>query len=105
MHIWLRLAAHEVGHLAHAQKFGSLIIYLWIFIYQYLLHGHDKAPLEIEADKGSRTYTLFYNFICRNYGRGKLETLLTEKEREEIKINKVNEWWSEFKNQNEASVI
>lgn len=100
---WLRLAAHEVGHLAHAQKFGSLFIYLWVFIYQYLLHGHDKAPLEIEADQGSSSYSHFNNFINRTYGREKLIQLITDKTAEEKKIDKLNNWWSEFKIQSEAS--
>jgi len=56
---WLRMSAHEVGHLIHAQRYGSIIIYLFVFAYQYLRYGHDAAPLELEAEYGNRTLAEF----------------------------------------------
>ncbi|HEY0978507.1 MAG TPA: hypothetical protein VGE21_13625 [Flavobacteriales bacterium] len=60
---WLRLLAHEVGHLPQAERFGrhatGIARYLAAFTWQYgsralLLRKevHDGAPLEIEADLG-----------------------------------------------------
>ena len=101
--VWLRLAAHEVGHLSHAYKFKFLVIYLWIFLYQYIMHGHDKAPLEIEADLGSKNYSKFSNFLNRRYGQKCLETLISSESAADKKIAQLNTWWSEFKSQSEAS--
>lgn len=60
---WIRLLAHEVGHLPQAERFGlhaaGVARYLAAFTWQYgsralLLRKdvHDGAPLEIEADLG-----------------------------------------------------
>lgn len=105
LHIWLRLAAHEVGHLEHARKYGSLLVYLIIFIYQYLIHGHDKAPLEKEADKGSQVYGQFNYFINRCIGSRSLENLLCSEVTPEEKIDMINQWWLKFNNQTSASLI
>jgi len=51
---WLRLSAHEAGHLNHAVRFKFFIMYLIIFVVQYVRYGHDAAPLEIEADEGTK---------------------------------------------------
>ena len=57
--VWLGMSAHEVGHLEHARRYGSLIVYLIAFIAQYMRYGHDAAPLEIEAERGRQTYHRF----------------------------------------------
>lgn len=97
LHTWLRLAAHEVGHLAHAQRFGSFIIYLWVFIYQYLLHGHDKAPLEIEAESGRKTYIYFNSYLMKAQGNSISDLLSNNNETNTIKI--INQYWSNFQSQ------
>ncbi|MBQ7489018.1 MAG: hypothetical protein IJT51_00675 [Bacteroidales bacterium] len=49
---WLKLSAHEVGHLPQIDKKGGLLLYSLSFLGEYLCSGHDDAPSEIEADKG-----------------------------------------------------
>jgi predicted dehydrogenase len=92
---WLRLASHEVSHIAHGRRFGSIIIYLIVFLYQYTLHGHDKAPLEIEADAGTSVYDRFSTYMKVNRGITIPELILSDSSEEE-KIAVIKESWEEF---------
>ncbi len=66
---WLLLMAHEVGHVRQAQDFGSDVwgrtrFALWAsvqYVGSFLRHGrhaHDRAPFEVEAERGRRTLAL-----------------------------------------------
>ena len=96
LNTWLRLTAHEVGHLGHALKYKSLPIYLIVFTYQYLLYGHDKAPLEIEADVGRHNYVAFKNYLSNENSPSSLEDLLRSDSDEALKIQILNIWWAAY---------
>ncbi len=99
---WLRLASHEVSHVAHARRFGSIILYLIIFIYQYARYGHDKAPLEIEADAGTILYDRFSNHIKAYAGRTIPQIIMSDSSEEE-KIECIREYWSTFSSKQATS--
>lgn len=65
---WTRLSCHELMHLRHGQRFYFLIIYLIAFVWQYMVYGHDNAPLEIEADKFSTNYDRL-TYLLRKAGK------------------------------------
>ncbi|MDA8693364.1 hypothetical protein N9L92_04815 [Saprospiraceae bacterium] len=93
--VWLRLASHEVSHIAHAKRFKSIIIYLTVFIYQYIIYGHDKAPLEIEADAGTLKYHRFAHYIKMQSGMTIFNLLESDKSEEE-KIAFIRDAWSRY---------
>ena len=92
---WLRLSAHEVGHIKHAHKYGSLLLYLLTFLFQYMRFGHANAPLEKEADSGIKTYDNWSNFLDIHQ-LGNIETLLQSEQSNEDKIKTLNLWWDEY---------
>lgn len=89
---WLGMSAHEAGHLLHAVRFRFLIVYLAFFIYQYARYGHDAAPLEIEAERGRQELLRFQEFL----GRGVLEKLIVSDLEAEVKIDKLQKWWTAY---------
>jgi len=93
---WLRLSAHEVGHLAHAQRFGSIIIYLFRFIYEYVVFGHDQSPLEKEADIGSNNFKGFQSFLNRTIGPSSIDKILKEDISEADRIEKFKRLLSKY---------
>jgi len=92
--VWLKLCAHEVVHIAHAQKFGSFIYYLFQFAYQYLIFGHDKSPLELEADISSKKFNQFQQTIDMNYGQNALINLIKSDSKAQEKKDKIDLWWN-----------
>ena len=94
--VWLRLAAHEVGHLAHAQKYKSLIVYLLVFAYQYLRYGHDAAPLEKEADRGAINFSKFNNYLRQQYGSNLLQELLLADITDKEKCVQISTLWNKY---------
>ena len=60
---WLALLSHEIGHLPQEDIFNRIGSgtpgYLLSFIPQYLLFGHDNAPLELMADMGYKNFDRF----------------------------------------------
>jgi len=89
---WLRMSAHEVGHVNHAIRYGSIIIYLIVFIYQYARYGHDGAPLEKEADLGPDNL----NKLIRHTA-GQLIPVIESDLPEEDKIKQIVVWWTSYK--------
>lgn len=92
---WLRLSAHEVGHIAHAKRYKSLLWYLIVFLYQYIRYGHDKAPLEIEAESGRQKLMQFNRFIKKVY-QNDLEKILRAESSEVDKIEVIQNYWNQF---------
>ena len=94
---WLDLSAHEVGHLPQIDRKGGLFSYLGEFIEQYAKHGHDKAPYEIEAERGAITFEKFYKYINQTYGSRALENLLQNWSiSEAIKVERIMLWWQNY---------
>jgi len=93
---WLRLSAHEVGHLAHALRYGSIVIYLFKFIYEYTVFGHDKSPLEKEADQGSNNFKSFSIYLNRKEGVSTIEELLKKNISEDEKIQVLQNLLSKY---------
>jgi len=93
--VWLRMASHEIIHIEHAQRFRSLIIYLIIFIWQYMRFGHDKSPLEKEADQCTSRYYDFDRFLKMKYNTD-IARILTEDKSEAEKINTIDFMWNSF---------
>lgn len=96
LNAWLRLAAHEVTHLEHARRFRFLIIYLIVFLYQYVRYGHDRAPLEIEANYGTHSYDAFKYYMRRVEKVDMLETFFDEQLDEESQIQLIDKYWHRF---------
>ncbi len=96
LHVWLRLSAHEVGHLAHAQKYNSLIVYLLVFAYQYLRYGHDAAPLEKEADSGAINFSKFNSFLRQQYDSNPLQELLLADITDKEKCVQISTLWNKY---------
>ncbi len=94
LNVWLRLSAHEVGHLHHAQRFKSFLIYLFVFAYQYIRYGHDAAPLEIEADLGPSVLSKFRNFIKNNFDQDLIHDCLETQLSTAEKLAMINQWWT-----------
>jgi len=93
---WLRMAAHEAGHLNHATRYKFLIIYLFVFAYQYLRYGHDTAPLEIEAELGNKKLKQFQVYLHRHQGPQYLHQLILSEAKESKKIERLKANWSDF---------
>lgn len=60
--------------------------------------SHDEAPREKEAERGTKEYEYFSNFV-KNEFKTDLITLFLGNKSEEDKINQLNEWWNSYKNQ------
>ena len=96
--VWLRLASHEISHVAHASRFNSIIIYVIVFIYQYIIYGHDKAPLEIEADEGTLKYHRFDHYVQMQSGMT-IPNLLQSGQSEKEKIAFIRDHWNRYTSQ------
>lgn len=89
LYTWLNMSSHEVGHLSHAMRYRSLIIYLIVFMIQYTRFGHDEAPLEHEANIGSDNFKDFYRYISMNGQSTVLSEILENDKDEDEKIRKL----------------
>lgn len=94
--VWLRLASHEVVHIAHAKRFSFILIYLLVFIYQYIVYGHDLAPLEKEADQGTSNYDDFNRYFYKSEGQSVPDFLKLNID-DEMKNDVINKCWQAFK--------
>ena len=93
---WLRLSAHEAGHLHHAHRFKSLLIYLIVFVYQYARYGHDAAPLEIEADLGPEVLSRLSKHIKSAHGASLVKDCITTNISDSEKIALLDKWWASY---------
>ena len=93
---WLHLAAHEAGHLLHANRFKFILVYLLVFAYQYLKFGHDAAPLEIEAELGNTRLKQFRAYLTSQEGPHFLKELITSERDSKEKIQQLNYLWIEY---------
>ena len=94
---WLRLASHEIMHIHHAVKYKYLLVYLWVFIVQYIRFGHRHAPAEKEANMGTVRFDRFNNFISVHYGANSLCRLLRSNMNHSEKIDRITNWWLRYK--------
>lgn len=94
---WLRMSAHEVGHLEHAHRYRSLVVYLVVFTYQYLRYGHDAAPLEQEAERGPQQLRRFRAYLKAQHAPQSLESLMESAMSNEQKIAQISMWWEGYK--------
>ncbi|MBT8188804.1 MAG: hypothetical protein HKN67_13570 [Saprospiraceae bacterium] len=95
---WMRLCAHEIGHIKHTQKYGWLFWYLLVFAYEYMRYGHDGSSLEAEAEQVSKEYTRFNSFVNSCISPEALQKLLEVNIDEKFKKEKILAWWQQFKN-------
>ncbi|MBT8232184.1 MAG: hypothetical protein HKO66_15810 [Saprospiraceae bacterium] len=93
---WLRLSAHEVRHLEHAKKYRFFLFYLIVFAYQYILFGHDDAPLEKEADEGTKTFDAFYAFGQSHLNINILNACFDESLAIDDQIQLLDRFWNNF---------
>jgi len=93
--VWLRLASHEVVHIAHGKRFSFILMYLLVFIYQYMVYGHDLAPLEKEADQAISQYDRYNRCFYKLQGQSVPDFLklnIDDKRKEEV----INKCWQAF---------
>lgn len=96
---WFREFSHEVGHIKQIDRDQNTGIYLLKTICGYVkTMSHDEAPREKEAERGTKEYEYFSNFV-KNEFKTDLITLFLGNKSEEDKINQLNEWWNSYKNQ------
>jgi hypothetical protein len=93
---WLRLSSHEVTHLVHAKRFKYLFWYLIVFGYQYLRYGHDRAPLELEANRGSYEFDRFLHFTKYEMGIDFIELLFEGKVNENEQLEIIEALWNQY---------
>ena len=94
--MWLSLASHEVIHINHAKKYNNLLVYLWAFAIQYMRHGHDGAPNEKEADKGTSEFNRFNAYVNYKYGYNALSALLKSDLKDDEKKKQIDLWWQRY---------
>lgn len=96
MHAWLRLSSHEVMHLVHAKRYKFHLLYLMVFAYQYIRYGHDKAPLEIEADIGRWEYDRFISYTRNKLDIDFIELLFLKHKQEYEQIKLIDYYWQKY---------
>lgn len=95
--LWMRLCAHEVGHIQHTQKYGLLLWYLIVFAFEYLRYGHNGSRLEKEADLSSTEFSSFNSFVNGNAEQDAIQNLLLSAQDTESKRKKILFWWNQYK--------
>jgi RHS repeat-associated protein len=111
---WLRLSAHEVIHLRHADAYSHTdagkAAYLASFGAEYTgefaetgswSEAHDQSPREIEADQGSDTYDAFSSFVDKTYHRSDAIFHLFDdygqgKISEDDALKTIDSWWVDY---------
>ncbi len=92
---WMMMLAHEACHIHHARRFGFFIYYLLRFAFEYLVFGHDKSPLEKEADAGVAALHAFHQHVYR-FGVIDLFDYLLSSVPEQDKMRQLEEWWKGY---------
>jgi hypothetical protein len=101
---FLELMSHEVGHLPQLEEAGSNLKHLSKSGFGYIKSAlknrsvsyedyHDKAPLEMAAEKGFYNFKDFNKFINNNIGKNKLELLFKNKEITEMEKSQIIQTW------------
>ncbi|MBR4136605.1 MAG: FeoB-associated Cys-rich membrane protein [Bacteroidales bacterium] len=93
---WIALLSHEVGHIPHIGHKGGLVGYALSFLWEYIRYGHDKAPRELEADKGYLVFKDFYASLNATYKSHALRELLESELSEQEKISTLDQWWEAY---------
>ncbi|MDV3575097.1 hypothetical protein CMU59_17540, partial [Elizabethkingia anophelis] len=108
---FLDLMSHEIGHLPQLDKAGGNISHLARSAGGYIKAAienrstkyedyHDKAPLEIAAEKGTFNFRDFNNFVNKTYGANKLKALFENKNNtEKDRIQRINQWFKAYINE------
>lgn len=108
---FLDLMSHEVGHLPQLDETGSNAKHLARsglgYIKAAIENGstnyedyHDKAPLEIAAEKGTFNFRDFNSFVNKTYGANKLKALFENKNNtEKDKVQRINQWFKAYINE------
>lgn len=107
---FLDLMSHEVGHLPQLGDAGNNLKHLSKSGLGYVKSAinnrsvkyedyHDKAPLEMTAEIGSINFKDFNNFVNKNIGKNKLESLFKNKvSSEDDKFRIIQKWYNAYKN-------
>ena len=96
---WFREFSHEVGHIKQIKRDGSEGLYLLKTLWGYVSTiSHDKAPREQEAEKGSKVFESFRDFVKSKF-HANLNRLFIGKGSEEEKIRQIDKWWNAYKEQ------
>ncbi len=108
---FLKLMAHEVGHIPQIDRAGSNIEHLSGSIWEYIKNwnvlrdSHDPlyAHKETEAEKGNIMFEQFSDFLDTNYGKkggtkgDVLKQLFNNKyNTQKTIIRRINQWWKKF---------
>lgn len=94
---WFDEFSHEVGHIKQIERDQNAGKYLLKTVYGYVkTMSHDKAPREIEAERGAKEFEYFSNFVKNEFDTDLTSIFLSE-ESEENKINQLDKWWSSYK--------
>lgn len=107
---FLALMSHEVGHLPQLNDAGGNLTHLsrsgWGYVKSSIRNRslsyedyHDKAPLEVAADKGYYNFKDFNKFVDNNIGKNKLELLFKNKVSDENeKLHIIQKWFKAYIN-------
>ena len=96
---WFREFSHEVGHIKQIKRDGSEGLYLLKTLWGYVSTlSHDKAPRGQEAEKGSKVFESFRDFVKSKF-HANLNRLFIGKGSEEEKIRQIDKWWNAYKEQ------
>ena len=96
---WFREFSHEVGHIKQIKRDGSEGLYLLKTLWgDVSTQSHDKAPREQEAEKGSKVFESFRDFVKSKF-HANLNRLFIGKGSEEEKIRQIDKWWNAYKEQ------
>lgn len=96
LHAWIRLSSHEVTHLEHARRYKYFLLYLLVFLYQYIRYGHDRAPLEIEANYGMNRFDALLSFSRYEEGVDLLKVIFNSDLDQAEQIDILNKYWNKF---------
>ena len=96
---WFKEFSHEVGHIKQIKRDGSEGLYLLKTLWgDVSTQSHDKAPREQEAEKGSKVFESFRDFVKSKF-HANLNRLFIGKGSEEEKIRQIDKWWNAYKEQ------
>ena len=108
---FLELMSHEIGHLPQLDEAGGNTNHLaksgWGYVKAAIKNGstkyedyHDKAPLEIAAERGTFNFRDFNNFVNKNYGANKLKNLFENNNNsEKDRVQRINQWFKAYENE------
>ena len=95
----LRAFLHEVRHIEQIKRDEDEGLYLLKTLWGYVSAlSRDKAPREQEAEKDSKVFEAFRDFVKSKF-LANLNRLFIGKGSEEEKIRQIDKWWNAYKEQ------